>query len=458
MAQLQDLIERCENRTSFLGNKVLEVGKSMEAVKEHCSHARLSLDLYYEKMKIEVLKSLEDHYSILSEVIEKAKQEDLEQLGNLHNQLNVDLAKLDELLYKGKHKEEKDSTVFENGREANDKSNPNSLEEEISSALEQLSKSTPEIPCSSLSIVVDFDDSKVSSAIENVKNCLHVNILGGLQITECMEMPGGILIKWDEHEADSESVDTENSTVTNYTLQYASYAAEKQSNIEYDESSLVFNTLYTGEDTQFLMAEVEVNTSFYFRVCRSYSSGEYGPWSLTKRGWTTFPAHEWNRDDCANEAGLTAYELGNNNRTATKIFPESCKVLRSKSATYRLGLGINFKIDEAGERSSKDGIGLITKRFDKVSGELLIFSPDSIIVNTKGTIYVNGTGMVTMLPILKRGSVLSFHTNRISPEKLRVTISIEDKAVTFDWLTGSCDNEFSFAASFEHTGWQITVV
>ena len=40
----------------------------------------------------------------------------------------------------GKHKEEKDSTVFENGREANDKSNPNSLEEEISSALEELSK------------------------------------------------------------------------------------------------------------------------------------------------------------------------------------------------------------------------------------------------------------------------------------------------------------------------------
>ena len=80
---------------------MLEVGKSTEAVKEHCSRARLSLDLYYEKIKIEVLKSLEDHYSVLSEVIEKAKQEDLEQLGNLQNQLNIDLAKLNELLIKG---------------------------------------------------------------------------------------------------------------------------------------------------------------------------------------------------------------------------------------------------------------------------------------------------------------------------------------------------------------------
>ena len=58
--------------------------------------------------------------------------------------------------------------------------------------------STPESPCSSLSLVVNFDDSKVSSAIENIKNCLHVNVVGGLQITECVEMPGGILIKWDE--------------------------------------------------------------------------------------------------------------------------------------------------------------------------------------------------------------------------------------------------------------------
>ena len=114
-------------------------------------------------------------------------------------------------------------------------------------------------------------------------------------------------------------------------------------------------------------------------------------------------------------------------------------------------------MDEVGERSSKDGIALVTKRFDKDSGELLIFSPESIVVNTKGAIYVNGTVMVMMLPNLKRGSVLSFQTTRVSQEKLRVSISNEDKEVTFDWLAGHVDNELAFAASFEHTGWQITV-
>lgn len=137
--------------------------------------------------------------------------------------------------------------------------------------------------------------------------------------------------------------------------------------------------------------------------------------------------------------------------------------VQNKSRTlisYKLSFLLHklfFQIDEAGERSSKDGIGLVTKRFNKSSGGLLIFSSDSFIVNTKGAIYVNGAAMVMMLPILKRGSILTFHTSRISPEKLRVTISIEDKAATFDWCTGCCDNEFLFAISFEHTGWQITV-
>lgn len=73
----------------------------MDAVKEQCSRARLSLDLYYEKIKIEILKSLEDHYNALSETIEKAKEDDLEQLGNLHNQFSSDLKKLEELLIQG---------------------------------------------------------------------------------------------------------------------------------------------------------------------------------------------------------------------------------------------------------------------------------------------------------------------------------------------------------------------
>ncbi|XP_065065634.1 cytokine receptor-like factor 3 isoform X1 [Rhopilema esculentum] len=456
MEDLQILVERCENRTSYLGNKVTEVNKSLKAVKESCSSARLALDLNYERIKMEVVRALDDRYHSLVDVIEKSKKEDMDLLKNLEDQLNTELSHLQELTNKGNAEINKNSQVFENGESEDSLDESASVCKEIASALEKTGKSSPDMPCASLSIVVGFDESKAKSSIENLRGCIAVDVIGGLQITECVEMPGGILIRWDEHSTDSESVDTDNSVVTDYILQCASCASKKPNHSDHDESSLIFNTLYTGEEMQYFLTDIDAHSCFYFRVCKKLGE-EFGPWSLIKKGWTTLPPHEWNLEDCANEGSLPAYELGNNNRTATKVFPESCKILRSLGTTCRLGHAINFKMDEVGERSSKDGIALVTKRFDKDSGELLIFSPESIVVNTKGAIYVNGTVMVMMLPNLKRGSVLSFQTTRVSQEKLRVSISNEDKEVTFDWLAGHVDNELAFAASFEHTGWQITV-
>ena len=124
------------------------------------------------------------------------------------------------------------------------------------------------------------------------------------------------------------------------------------------------------------------------------------------------------------------------------------------------------QIDEAGERSSKDGVGFITKHFEQ-SEEFLAFSPHSAVLNTKGNIHINGTVMTTKLPPLKRGSDITFQCNRIVPGKLRVTISVEDKEVTFDFTTvdeedeaeddDDFENVLDFACGFEHTGWQITV-
>ena len=58
--------------------------------------------------------------------------------------------------------------------------------------------SNSEMPCASLNIVVKLDDDKLPTAIETLKNCLAVSCFGGLQITDCIEMPGSILVKWDE--------------------------------------------------------------------------------------------------------------------------------------------------------------------------------------------------------------------------------------------------------------------
>ena len=55
-----------------------------------------------------------------------------------------------------------------------------------------------DVPCSSLSITVNVDNVKLPLSLESLKGCIDVSVVGGLHITECIEMPGGILIRWDE--------------------------------------------------------------------------------------------------------------------------------------------------------------------------------------------------------------------------------------------------------------------
>jgi hypothetical protein len=51
-----------------------------------------------------------------------------------------------------------------------------------------------------------------------------------------------------------------------------------------------------------------------------------------------------------------------------------------------------------------------------------------------GHVYVDGQDKTTRLPQLKQGSVVSFDTEVITSNKLRVTAEIDDKILTLDWL------------------------
>ncbi len=79
--------------------------------------------------------------------------------------------------------------------------------------------------------------------------------------------------------------------MTEYTLQYSSTQPGPANSDVLEEAVLVFNTLYTGEEMQYLMTDVEINRSYYFRVCKSRNkagcTGITEPWSISKRGWTT---------------------------------------------------------------------------------------------------------------------------------------------------------------------------
>ena len=51
-----------------------------------------------------------------------------------------------------------------------------------------------------------------------------------------------------------------------------------------------------------------------------------------------------------------------------------------------------------------------------------------------GGVYIDGKEKTTKLPPLTRGSVLTFYTVVLQPDKVRVTIEVNERIVTFDWL------------------------
>lgn len=67
-----------------------------------------------------------------------------------------------------------------------------------------------------------------------------------------------------------------------------------------------------------------------------------------------------------------------------------------------------------------------------------------------GTVYIDGKEKITRLPSLKRGSVLSFDTELLQSGKVRVTVEVNDKIVTFDWPVelGKLDNDQKASLGF----------
>lgn len=125
--------------------------------------------------------------------------------------------------------------------------------------------------------------------------------------------------------------------------------------------------------------------------------------------------------------------------------------------SYRLDTTLAFKIDETGDPSNGDGIGLTTSSFDFSNAKQVLQCLGSVSINSKGVVYVNGSSMTTRLPQFKRDSLVMFEAGRVSKDKLRVSITVDDKRVTFDWQVDSDGDGFYFAMGFQHSGWQVSV-
>ena len=91
--------------------------------------------------------------------------------------------------------------------------------------------------------------------------------------------------------------------------------------------------------------------------------------------------------------------------------------------------------------------------------------------------FVDGQEMKTKLPQLKKGSLLVFETEELNNGKIRVSVELEEKMVTFDWKKETNETEVSslgmmgmcigqkdtrktnlyFGMKFSHEGWKVIV-
>jgi hypothetical protein len=69
-----------------------------------------------------------------------------------------------------------------------------------------------------------------------------------------------------------------------------------------------------------------------------------------------------------------------------------------------------------------------------------------------GSIFQDGVEKTTRLPTLNRGSVLTFYTEVLQSGKVRVTIEINEKIVTFDWVVASASESPSMGFGFGMMG------
>ncbi|KAL5018340.1 hypothetical protein ScPMuIL_004062 [Solemya velum] len=266
------------------------------------------------------------------------------------------------------------------------------------------------------------------------------------KITDIVERPGSLLVKWTEVDEETELVE--------FSLQYC------YGSVRCNESvNATFHEAYTGSATSHTIKHLRVNTPYSFRVrCRTDSESPWSVWSVPKTAVTTIMHYQWS-------STTEGYCTSNEDKTATRMSTGKTRVVYSSTSSYTAGFPITFRFLDSGERTPNDGIGLAisSEKYDTLQQE------DAIFVTTAGVVFVDGQEMKLKLSPLGKGSSITFETENLSNGKVRVNIEVGERAVTVDWKVpqsssispgfGLQDSTqgFYFAMQFSHEDWKVAV-
>ncbi|XP_013780331.1 cytokine receptor-like factor 3 [Limulus polyphemus] len=308
--------------------------------------------------------------------------------------------------------------------------------------------SLPEVPAPSEvpHFSVDFNSNLYKDLMQAILSDGVILVQNAIEITNVEEKPGALVVHWNE-------IDDENNQEPHkYHLQCC--RGDARNNPEVVSN---FYDVYKGNDTHYIIRDVECDVPYSFRVSRRpKNDSNFGPWSLIYTSTTTLPPYEWDHSNID-------YMLTNERKIATKLYSDSHSVLCSKTPLLSLPHSLHFRILDVGKTPKLDeGIALIDASVHTQSTKFTFLQQGVVFINLQGVVFVNGYKMMTELLPLCRGSSVYFYVEPLdSNKKVRVMIESGDGQITYDWKTvqdtGCKYLDIYFGMFFREEGWKIVV-
>ncbi|CAH1794161.1 unnamed protein product [Owenia fusiformis] len=451
---IECLLETIDNASKHK-LQLVDLTESLNAAKTQVTHSadksKNEIKKFFEELKVSLHASLDKRQGELISEVSKIENDSLGPLIACQALIETGMVDTTKLLNEGKSllmagEDREGLTMF---KAKADTKTPTSL---------------PEVPLLSdvACISVDLPGSLIGQMTEAIDECGRVFAKGPVQITDILERPGALLVKWSE--PDESCLEA-----GRYRLQYC-YG--RSSNDE--DCGTVFKDAYIGEGCSYILTGLQCNKQYTLRACCSEAEGDWTPWSLPRVGITSLPHHEW----CS---GVDGFKLISDNTTLVSRTNKP-RIIYSNHDSFICGHSMVFKVLQVAEgdmsegvEDGHEGLGLSVARVEGAS----LCQPGTLLVTMQGSIFIDGKEKVTKLPSLTKGSVLTIDTEVLQNNKIRVTIEISNKTVTFDWAIDVSESgtptipglmsmpgqptpqpniQLYFAFSCEREGWKILVL
>ncbi|XP_052773791.1 cytokine receptor-like factor 3 [Mya arenaria] len=436
-----DTLDTAHSQQMQLNQQLESLVHAKQQIEESSSNAKDSVRTYFDSVRESLYSALTKRMNQLLGEVDRLESSNLQPLLECEDMITTAMSAATSCMEKGKE-------VLASGPE----DHVDDLLKFKDFALSKDLNIVPEVPnlydVAFLDVV--FQDGISRELGEVISQVGHVTDRPSVHVTEVEERPGALLVKWEELDDHIEAVQ--------FRLQFC-YGEVKASQAH----RATFQNTYTGPNMHHLVKRLKVKQPYSFRVsCRGENEDQWSVWSVPRVASTSISHYEW--DDSSE-----GYSTSNESKIATRTTGLT-RALYSKTQCYRSGYPISFKILDSGEKSPLDGLGIAVTNDDINSMK----REGAVFLACDGTVFIDGQEMKTRLPCLTRNSLVTIETEILPNGKVRASVQVGDKELTFDWKVGKqvtlgmigglgmspltesapC---FFFGMMFSHEDWKVSV-